>query len=513
MAVAAGSSAFGIIGRFFGRTVSEAAAFGAGLALGPVLGPPTQALRNTVNAAYPFVPVRPNDAAAIVAEDVEQLAWGQTEASYAGLDGARFGALVGEALNAPGAGELFQLWRRGLIGDGDFTHGLRKGKLEGRWDGPLRGLRDTLLSSEELANLQQQGFVDAARADSEGALQGVNAERQQLRFEASGLPPGWAEGLTMLRRGIIGEPEFERIVREGHTKTKYTGDLLKLRTQVLSAVEYAGLRLRGWIDDAAMNAGGALTGYTPEQMRLLFEGRGRPATPHQMWLANRRSTATRADFDRAIVQSDIRPEYAQWLWDTRYNYPSLFQLRRLAEAGTLPPARILQILLYEGYEEQDARAMMFDWTAGAAGGAKAETRAELLDSYAGGYLTEAALRTALTQLGYAGAVLDQEVHLGDARRVKRWREKAVDAIGKAYIAHEIDDASALADLAQAGVTGQAAQLLMPYWQLERRVAIKQLTPAQIKRAYRKALISQADAVTRLVDHGYTAADANVYLAS
>src|SRR5207248_3369152 len=114
------------------------------------------------------------------------------------------------------------------------------------------------------------------------------AERQQIRFRLAGLPPGVETALQMLRRKIIDVATFRQIVAEGHTKTKYTDDLLALERVVLGAQTYAGLHLRGWIDEAAMVAGGELTGYDKAQMDLLFKEHGRPATGHQVLVGLRR---------------------------------------------------------------------------------------------------------------------------------------------------------------------------------------------------------------------------------
>src|SRR5437868_3292962 len=121
--------------------------------------------------------------------------------------GGFFGRFFGNTL-----GELFETWRRNLIDDAAFEHGLRKAKLEPRWDGPLKALKLVLLSSDELANAQQQQFIDEARANEEAALQGVTAERQQIRFRLAGLPPGVETALQMLRRKIIDVATFRQIV-------------------------------------------------------------------------------------------------------------------------------------------------------------------------------------------------------------------------------------------------------------------------------------------------------------
>jgi hypothetical protein len=241
-----------------------------------------QDLLNESWTVHPSHPLSAGEAAGIVAEDVERADWGRTEAAYSGIDGTRFDALLGEALNAPGLADLFEAWRRDLIDDAAFEHGLRKAKLEPKWDAPLRGLKSKLLSLSDLANARQQGFVSDARQRKESEEQGIDAERADILFELSGLPLGVETMQQAVNRGLADEATFRQAVREGHTKTKYTDLAFALREPILHATDYAGLYLRGWITEAEMNVGGALSGYTPEQMHLLYLNRGRPAAPGQM---------------------------------------------------------------------------------------------------------------------------------------------------------------------------------------------------------------------------------------
>ncbi len=156
---------------------------------------------------------------------------------------------------------------------------------------------------------------------------------------------GVGEMQTARNRGLVDDATFAQAIREGHTKTKYTGLADALRHPVLSAVQYSTLFLKGWIDKGARDKGGALTGYTTEQMDLLYLAQGRPAAPGQMATAACRGIdgpkgrpVDREQFLDAIKQSDIRPEYGPMLWDTRFLYPPLFQISRLVAAGDIDPA-------------------------------------------------------------------------------------------------------------------------------------------------------------------------------
>ena len=463
---------FAGLSKFFGRTASEGAAFAAGVAVAPALSPVVREIVNEANAKYQTHPVSPNDAAAIVAEDVDTYPWGEQEAAFNGIGPDRFKRLWGEALNAPGLGELFAMWRRGLISDADFTHGLRKAKLETRWDSGLEGLHDTLLSSEELAMMQQQGFVDEARANSEGALQGVTQDRQQLRFEASGLPPGIETALEMLRRSIIDASTFAQIVREGHTKTKYTDVLLQLQNRVLSAATYATLALKGWITQDEMHAGGALTGYTAEQMDLLYKEHGRPATTHQVFIGNIRGghigdspAGIDPDFLQAVRQSDIRPEYAPVLWAARYTYPTAFVLRSLTQSGEITEADAHQVLLFEGWEPTFAAKVAAAWSKGTSAAAKEATASDLLALWGGEKATAAETQTALEALGYSAAEAQRKMEVVEARRVAGAKSSAIGDLHTAYKKGALSTTRTVTALEALGLSATGAAEIEQAWRV------------------------------------------------
>jgi hypothetical protein len=504
-------------GKFFGRTIGDASSFAIGGAIEKTIDPVLQELTNTswtaTVASGIAMPLEASDAAAIVAEDVEARSWGLTQAHQGGHSTDQFDALVGEAQEAPAVSELFTLWRRGLVTDAQFTHGLRKAKLETLWDTPLKGLKSVLLSPSELANARQQGFIDAADQRSQAGQQGVAAGAADIQFELAGLPPGAAEAQSLLNRGLIDAAEFAQMIREGHTKSKYVGVLEQARAAVLHATDYAGLRIRGWITAEESYAGGALTGYSPAQMDQLFLNRGRPATPAQMFRAIRRGTANRADFDRAIKQSDIRPEYADQIWSAVPTYPPLFQISRLVGDGSISVATAVDWASKNGMAEDAIAALQASWSKGSSAGAKEATAANLRAEYEGLYISRAELLAALEKLGYSAGDAEDLANLGDAARVKSYRDRVVTAIYKAFLAHQLTDAQARAALSDDGIDGAAVGNLLTLWTRELNLTRHELTQAQIVAAYRRAVLTQAQALQELQDRGLSAADAATLLGS
>ena len=471
-----------LLSRFFGRTASEGAAYAFGVATGPVLAPATESIRQEAWKHYASRALSWGDIAGIVAEDVEQQAWGEGEAALTGLNQSRFDALLGEALNAPGIGELYQLWRRGEIDDAGFAHGLRKAKLEPRWDAPLRALHDVLLPVDVLANARQQGFVDVDRQHSESALQGVTNDRADILFELSGNPPGPETLQRAFNRGLIDQATFEQGIREGRTKTKYTGLLFELRQPLLSAATAVRLYLKGWWTAGQRDALGAQWGYSSEQMNDWYLSEGRPAAPGQMATAWARgidgpdgAPMDEAQFLKGIKESDIRPEWGPMLWGIRYAYPPLFQTVRLLNAGTIDDATARLWLKNSRYPPDVIDA--------------------IITGSSGGTTTKA------------------DAHVSKAQ-TQLWT-----TTHRSYIANEVTAVVARNKLAQAGVDAASIPLVIGVWDHEKELVRKQLTPAQIKKALTKSAKNATtgqpwtrdEALAALIALGYDVTTANDYL--
>lgn len=516
-----------IVGKWFGSAISEATAFAAGIAIGPVLGPPVQALKNLTWAAYPDMPVPVGVLAEGVAQGQIDRTAADTWAAHQGFGTTQFQAMVDAANTGPGSGYAFELYRRNIIDDAGFQRALLRLGIEQEWIDDLVKLKDTLLTSAELAMLQQQGFIDKTRADAEGALQGVTSERQQLRFEAAGLPPGVAEGLEMLRRSIVDDTVFSEIVREGHTKTKYTPQLLKLRYRVLSHLQYVEARVRGWIDNAGMYAGGDLTGYTQTDLDLLHKIHGRPLSWHQVFIGLQRggkrldatadmtaaSTGIDPDFFAALQQSDIQQQWYDLAWVQRYNYPAAFVLRALRTSNEIDDTTVRDVLKKIGWEPTFIDKVAIAWTPKTTTTAtqKKQTLAHLTDEYLSGALSRAALTTALTALGYTAQQVTDEINLAEFNASKAVRTKATTAIGKRFIALQLTQAEAETAMLALGWPQGAVDKYVAGWNAERDDEGTTLTKAEVVKAAKKQTLSQADALARLEVLGVSAADAQILL--
>src|SRR5512142_3415051 len=96
----------GLLGRFFGKTVSEGAAFAFGVATGPVLAPAVEIARQEAWSTYASRALDAAEAALLVAEGFWTEDQGAAEAARHGVNSERFALMVDTARTAPDAATL-----------------------------------------------------------------------------------------------------------------------------------------------------------------------------------------------------------------------------------------------------------------------------------------------------------------------------------------------------------------------------------------------------------------------
>jgi hypothetical protein len=494
-----------------------------------------------------------------------------------GLTDDKMDALYYLAQTVPGLGEALTLWRRqtalGNTFDAELDHAIVKSGVDPRYSDALKALVQNLLSPAELANAIQQGHVTdegilppiigsvtppggvgsvtapdgappftvdptivALDPITEAAGSGIDLDRLTVLANLVGLPPGAIELLQMWNRGIIDEASVDIGVREGHLKTKWTTPLKRLRWAVLSPLQYVDARVRGWITNQQLYDGGALSGYTQDQLDLLHKTHGRPLSWHQVWVGLQRGgvrldpTAdfTGADpvtatgkasepiddtFFKALQQSDVQQQWYDLAWAQRWNYPSAFVLRQMAEGGQLTPDQLAAVLKDLAWEPTFAALAVTAWTGGATATQKKETESALATEYEAGFITADEFAADLVTLGYTAQQALIHVKLADYRRTKTFQTKAIAILQKRYVGSQITDAYTTSALLSMGVPQGAIDLYLADWQVDRGYAATTLSQRQVYQAVAAGIYNKTQGADLLQGLGLAPADAQAYLDS
>lgn len=433
---------------FLGETVGEGAAFAAGLAVAPILRPLVQALENETWSQYPDRPLDPDTLAEAVAEGKVQLAPAAAEAALSGMSAARFNELVAVARVGPGIATGLNLWRRGLIGDDDFTQVLTRAGLESEWFAALIASKELPLSAQDVAvgmvrnNVQNIGSngqpifppgLDSSSSTvpqapqasfnpvAEAAKSGIDEERFRVIANNVGLPPGVIEGLSMLNRGIITEADFALLIEQSDTRIAWGPFILQLRRMLLTPHEYAELYIRGWIEKPDAYAGGELHGLEQGDMDLLIDMIGRPISTKQITTGLARGGTFGGVYEgvpepylSAIRQGNVRPEWGNLDYANRYTYPSYFVIKPLVADGAITVDEATQIFENEGWPPELAAkaAQSFAPAGTAAVKPKTLTAAEIRKAADKGTITPDNAQARLERLGYSTE--DATIYLASA---------------------------------------------------------------------------------------------------
>lgn len=531
----------GLLRRFFGSAVSNAAGYGVGGAILPTLEPLTQDIANETWAVHSVKPLAATTAAAA---DLRGLGAGtdwQREASYTGINADRYAALVELAADLPPTDELLDLLRRGVISDATFDGALQRRGMLAAWRPRVRGLRAVLPSVTDMVRFAVREVYDpgqraALDLDAErpaafvadAARIGLEADTAADYWAAHWQLPSYTEGVEMWHRGELTTAQLDGLLRALDYAPTWRAKLRAIAERIppltdmirfaVREVYSPAIRAQLGLDSdypAEFTAEAALHGMTEERARQYWAAHWRLPSAMQGYKMLHRGEINDAELGTLLRALDYPPLWRERLQAIAYLVPGRVDLRRMFKADVITEPEVFAGYQRLGYTAADARTLTDFAIAEKAGGATSrnETATELRDEYEGGFATEAQLRQGLGQLGYDPTEVDSLVLLGAARQVKTERGRVVTALHKLYVSNRLDDDAARTRLGETGMVSAAIDRIIPLWTVERDAAKSQLTAAQIRSAYRKNALTLDQAIDQLEARDYTEEDARVYLAS
>lgn len=520
MAVTSTVTRRGLIGRFLGRTVSEGAAFAAGVAIGPVLAPPVQALRNDVNAAYPFVPLQPTQAVQAEIAGGYTPAQAQQEAKYSGLDGRRYKGLRAFAGNVPAVARMLELWNRGEVTGAQVTDGLQAALYRPEWVEKVKALRWELPSGDVLAQMAVQGILSRDDAAKAALLVGTDGPTFDKLYRLHGNPPAPEEALTLWNRGEIKEADVDRAFAQSRLKPEWfdhfkalryvvvpVSDLIRMAVrEVFNPQQRSFLQLDAEYPDDLTTAAGKI-GLREEDARDYWAAHWELPSYTQGLEMLHRGELSQDQFDQLLKALDYAPTWRDKLRKIGDRIPPISDMIRFAVREVYSPAQRQALGLDSDYPEA--------FTAEAALHGMDEERAKQywaahwrLPSAQQGYrmlwrnqITPDELDGLLKALDYPELWRDRLANIAhvvpgriDTRRM--------------YAAGLITRDQAINNYMRLGYTRPDAEMLVGLAKAGATTAAKEATATDELALFTGGRIDRATVITRLKELGYSDEDAN-----
>ena len=478
---------------------------GVGAAAAAALEPAVEIPKQEAWAANPNRILDPGTLARLAAQGGITLGAAETEALRGGYGSDKLDALVYLSQTVPGFAEAMHLWRLGYISDNLMSHALTKTGLDQRYVQPILDTKiEELIGLGDIAYGIVRGILPApayvpvappttttnvkrfpqVNIDPEAlaAKIGFSPEALQIMVGRSGLSMAPGMAAQGFFRGILAHDDYLLAIAEGDLRTEWGAAVLDVSREILTAHDYAELQLRGFLTADQRLANTAKHGMSDADSNLLYDVLGRAPSIRQTYIGLARGAtydgtpqSIPSPYLEAAQRSNLRPEWYDVAYQNRYSLPSAFVTRQLLKDGAIDAARAETIFVHSGWPPDLAQLV-------------AQAYAPTGGSSADPHVTKASNSLWTT------------TH-------------------KSYVGEMIDQPTATTALTTLGVAASAQPAVFNLWNEERSLTRKQLTPAQIKKAYGEGATNpatgqpwtQQEALDALTARGYDLADATVLL--
>lgn len=439
----------------------------------------------------------PGPLAELVATSLTDVGDVRDEAQRQGFTENRLRALIQLALTTPTIGQAMEARRRKKITDDQYRHVLRKAGIEPQYDPAMFALLEVLPPATDLIRFAvREVFTPELRRELEldlGYPDAITARGAQLGFDEGTMRDYWAahwqlpsyeQGAEMLFRKAIDPDDFPRLLRALDYSPKWRKPLEEIAKRIPTVPDMVRFAVREVYNPPLRKALGYEAEYPVDFTDEAAKHGLSETYAKQYWWAHWRLPSARQGYQMLWRKEIDKAELFQLL--KALDYPLLWR-QRLLNIAYLKPGRIdLKRLLRHGIY----------------------TRAQVKEGYqAIGYNVDDA--ESLTQIAEAEQATSATANpfLTSARR------QLYTVTHTEYLDDSIDAATARANLSTLGVTVGDQTTILALWDAENAIRRRELTTAQIRKAFRRSLITRDDAIDRLTDAGLTLADAGIFLES
>jgi len=317
--------------------------------------------------------------------------------------------------------------------------------------------------------------------------------------------------LYAVRRGVIDQARFTRGVQQSDLRNEWTDVLTALRVGPFSGDEAVAGVVQTAMPEGQARMIWEQNGLDPDLFDIAVAIRGNPPGPETLAELFHRKIIDRGRLVLGLRQSNLKNEWIEDFIRSTERIPPQDTVRRMFNGGAIDRPAALTMLEGLGYPAKTAGAMLDLETADRTKGARDFTAAQVLNFYRDRSLKRADAKGLLVDLGYDADEAELLLDNADLDRLQRARAAAVSKVHSAYVAHRLDYGDASNALDGIGVAPDEREDLIELWEIEREANVRVPTPAQIIAAVKKGMIDFNAGGKRLVEQGYSPADARLVL--
>lgn len=507
---------FNFLGRSHGQWQTFLAQNAAGQALSVGLGDLiNNSLGPTIRRIISAAPMGIPDLAPLISEVARGLSaddHNSQEIRSHGLPEKYSRRLVRLAQHELAPADALEALNRGIISEGHARVAMRDAGFTASAIEPMIKLARKELTPEQAADLQNFGVIDQGQGEAIAARSGMTASDYKKLALGGGQPPAIEVLYDALRRGIINSDRFAKGVAQGPVRTEWTDVLEKLKQRnapVSAALDAATQNLvprdkakKIWAEE----------GFPAEDFDWALESSGRPLSPEQAGELYNREIMSKRDVEQMFLESNIKNKYVPHIFKLAERIPPMELTVRMVREGAMTEAEGVKNLRHLGFNDHYARTLIDLGVRQSLEETKALSVGTIQELYEAQVIDRNMAVEGLKAHDYSEDAIEWILSVRDLRRDRQRLERAIGRVRARYVSGRLSDRDAQNALDALLVPAAARDEYLDTWEIERDVSRPLLTVSQIQQAMKIGYFTPDEALSLLMERGYSEADAGVLVA-
>jgi hypothetical protein len=370
-----------------------------------------------------------------------------------------------------------------------------------------------------------KGHIPLAQAQLEASLSGVNNDRLTWLINSAGEPLPLLLATEAWRRGIIPQsspdsnaPSLEKAIRDSRLKNIWIPTVEALQFQLPPI----GVVIEGWLR-AQITPEQALDyaykqGVDKDTATLMFKAAGRPPSPQELldlWrrgiIPEKGTGGDSLSVDQGYLETDLKDKWLE-IWKRLKDYvPPPRTVTAMIREGALTDAQGLRYFQDAGLTPDLAAIYLSAAHHQRSAATKELAKADVLALFVDRLQTREESLAHLEQLGYPAQAAEFELEIAEFRQHNALLAGSLSKLRTLYIAHKLTKETANKAMTDLGVSVEAAQAQLDYWDVARQNNVAILSAASVASLVKLGWYSFLAGVALLEGLGYSNHDAQLYI--
>jgi hypothetical protein len=365
-----------------------------------------------------------------------------------------------------------------------------------------------------LANGESYGVIDAIRLWKQGTyLQNVKAVANpgagQPLYEL--VPYGRGSQAYMPNPYGIDNQQLKTVIAYSRVRNQFIPDLETLGYSTISPADVVNMVVKSMLSREDGLELFKAAGGVPEQFAMLVDGSGDAMGPEMAINLWKHNVLTEADVDQVLAMGRTNPRFYEMLKKSHAKWLTPFEFKAMLADGNVPVDTVKTWMKADGYQDDQIALWITAVAAGTLTAHKAESEAAILSEWEASMISQDQATEALKKLGYQDFAIPFILNVYEAKRRIADRNKVVARVQKSYIEGWIDQPTAVQHLNALNIPAGAQTIMLEDWAVLKATPYQHLSVAEVGWFVEHGIISGPDSVTRYQRLGYSAIDAALLL--